>query len=76
MAFEIRSAEHRISRTRSGRYKYRLKYMVVGDYIKLPDLSKYASLVDSARGFAKRHPGWDFHLTTLEDGTPVMWRIN
>ena len=75
MAREIRSAEHRILRGRDGRYKYRLKYMVVGDYIKVPDWEKQGSLGHSARSFAKKHPGWDFQMSTLEDGTPVMWRI-
>lgn len=71
----MRCAEHHIKLSHTGRYNYRLKYMVIGDYIKIPDWDKYPSVTGTARRFAKQHPGWDFHTGILEDGTPVLWRI-
>ena len=76
MESQVRVAEHRIKRLPSGRYDYRLKYMVVGDYIKLSDWDKYTSLSHAARSFGRKRSGWDFHMGNLEDGTPVMWRIS
>jgi hypothetical protein len=75
MACLMREAEHYTRKTKTGRTNYRWKYLRVGDYIPLASWDQYQSIYSAARYFAKKRPGWDFHMGTLENGRPALWRI-
>lgn len=75
MAYLMREAEHHVHKTKTGRTNHRWKHLRVGDYIPARDWEHRDALAKKASGYAKRHPGWDYHVGPTEDGRIALWRI-